>query len=315
MPQDPPTKHVVQWGSATLLNPAWLEWNEATWGCTAVRLAVDPTGNGVPSLRVVYYRDRRGRVYQPPANPHIPLVLRLTPTDKPWRLTSQWLELGRRLAEVLAGERFAGGLALPPGILDGRPLQVPGLLGLTAYTYVLRFPYLVSQSSSSVRKNIHKAHERGYRAERSDDWAKVVECLRATSVRKGFRHRLDAHSLAEGQRRMGDEYFRGYLVRGPAGEPVAGGVRLHEAGETAVDWLQGADHRYLTHGVNQLMYSFVIDDLTQAGSLGLDLCGANIPEVAKAKSQWGVELAPYIRLVPITDLIKDEIKHRYRTVG
>jgi hypothetical protein len=46
-------------------------------------------------------------------------------------------------------------------------------------------------------------------------------------------------------------------------------------------------------GANQLIMSFALEDLQEAGSCGFDYAGANIPSIAAAKATWGGQLVPY----------------------
>jgi hypothetical protein len=58
-------------------------------------------------------------------------------------------------------------------------------------------------------------------------------------------------------------------------------------------WVLGTKRAYLSHGVTQQLIDFSFNDLSSDGIDGFDFCGANIPSVSEAKSQWGGELFPY----------------------
>jgi len=196
----------------------------------------------------------------------------------------------------LAGGKFRTSLLLPPGITDGRPFAWAGMRVGVSYTYAIPLPMDPKAVSSSVRQKIRKAQSGKYSVSRSDDWAGILECLTATEGAKGFSHRIQARDLALGVDLMGEERFRGYLVRDHKGRPVSGGVRLHTPGHHAIDLVQGTQRAVLPDGANQLMYDFVLRDLTDEGATGFDLCGADIPAVAKAKSAWGMPLVPQLSI-------------------
>jgi hypothetical protein len=95
---------------------------------------------------------------------------------------------------------------------------------------------------------------------------------------------------------IGDDSFRGYVVLDPAGVVVSGGVKLHIPDGVAVDWIQGGIRSHLQNGVNQLLYAYVLEDLTAAGAVAFNYAGANIPSVAAAKASWGLPVVPYLTI-------------------
>ena len=283
---------------SALLHPQWWAWNEQVWGVEAVELSLQHERVAGAVLAGALFRDRRGRVVTPPMNPHLPIVY--SPAGlRAKRLDTQsraWVSIGDQLAEVLTAGRLANAVVLPPGLLDARPFTWNGLRAGLSYTYVVDLPRNASLANSSVAKNIRKSVSRGHRASRSDDWAAILSCLEETEISKGFSHRLSLDDLKRGARLMGPDHFRGYVVRDSSGRVVSGGIRLHHEGHRAVDWVQGTTRRVLADGVNQLMYDYVMRDLHEAGAMGFDLAGANIREVALAKSSWGYPLAPQVTL-------------------
>lgn len=283
---------------SALLNPEWWAWNEQVWGVQAVELNLrgEPSAGG--GLAGALFRNRRGKIVSPPLNPHLAIAYSW-PDRRSRRLDTQaraWVSIGDQLAEVLTSAGLASQVVLPPGLMDARPFTWIGLRAELSYTYLVALPRDASLANRSVAKNVRKADAKGYGAERSDDWVAIWSCLAETEVSKGFSHRLSLDNIRLGARLMGPENFRGYVVRDSAGLVVSGGVRLHYRGHRAVDWVQGTIRTALADGVNQLMYDFVMLDLHEAGATGFDLAGANIREVAVAKSSWGYPLVPQLSL-------------------
>jgi hypothetical protein len=132
--------------------------------------------------------------------------------------------------------------------------------------------------------------------ERSNDWGLIESCLLATEDAKGFKHDFQQSDMRSAARAVGDEIFRGYVVRSPGGDVVSGGVRILAEGGTSTDFLQGSNREALKFGVNQLMYDYVLADLTSAGATYFDNVGANIKEIGLAKSAWGFPLVPYLQV-------------------
>lgn len=284
---------------------AWVEC--ASTGLRAERVSFAAKGSDLPRLDGVIFLDKRGRVRQPPLMPYLPFTFTPTPTDRTARIYRQWISVAALLAKDITRRGIVKFIALPPSILDARPFQWAGLNVEIRYTFASALPVDKSQFDSSVRKNIRRAADAGYFVERTHEWDAVMACLRDTESAKGFSHGLDASSLASSSRHMGDETFRGYVVRNSAGAVASGGVRLHLPGGTAIDWVQGTLRGYLSDGVNQLMYAHVLDDLTAHGASGFDFGGANIAAVAAAKATWGMPLVPYLRVSGY------DLRHAYRT--
>lgn len=285
---------------SALLNTDWWAWNEAVWGIRAEEVCIAGERAGAGLISGAVFKNRRGRVVNPPLNPHLPLGYAI-PNAKARREDSQsrmWVEVADQLSDSLTTAGIANSIALPPGLLDARPFTWKGLRAGLSYTYLVELPRDATRANTSVGQKIRKAMARGYYAERSDDWQAIWSCLTETEASKGFSHRLALADLRLGADIMGVDSFRGYVVRDATGQAVSGGVRLHSPGHRALDWVQGTLRPALADGVNQLMYDFVMSDLSEAGAIGFDLAGANIREVALAKSSWGYPLVPYVTLEP-----------------
>jgi hypothetical protein len=296
----------TQSAPSAMLNPHWWAWNEQVWGVQAEEFSLQEEGPAGGLLAGALFRDRRGRIVTPPLNPHLSIAYSL-PDRRTRRLDSQsraWVSMGDQFAKTLKEAGLANSLILPPGLLDARPFTWNGLRATLAFTYLADLPRDGATAHPSVGKNVRKASARGYSAERSGDWLAILSCLRATEASKGFSHRLSVADLRLGARLMGPDHFRGYSVRDSSGRIVSGGIRLHYPGHRALDWVQGTVRSALADGVNQLMYDFVMNDLHTAGAVGFDLAGANIREVALAKSSWGCPLVPQLS-VESTGVLRD----------
>lgn len=295
-------------GAVTLQDPRWIEWNQSTWGVDARPFEFRGTHGSQAVLKGYWYL-RNKHLVMPPLNAYLPLVFQHSLTTRPDKITRQWHDSVNALLGELRRARMGTALSLPPELSDSRPLDWGGNPTIRAYTYVIEFPFSVGNASSAIRNKVRKAQSRGYRVERSEDWWSIARCLECTAKRQGFQSPVSASQLARGQQMMGDDFFRGYLVLDSRGKPASGGVRLHKPGGIAVDLLQGADQAAQANGVNQLMYSFVLSELQSAGAMAFDFCGANIPSVAQAKSEWGAALRGYIRIPTPLDLAQMAVQH------
>jgi hypothetical protein len=279
---------------AVLGSEGWVRWVSEISGLTSEFVSYSSPGKDIPRLEGTVFFDAKGRFRQPKFGPY--LALSYTPgaaaqTERRYR---QWVSVAELFASDIVERGLAGSIALPPGMLDARPFQWAGLNVQLRYTFAAPLPVNSEQFQPDIRRRVRRATEAGYVAERSTDWAGIMDCLLDTEEAQDFKHDLTVESLRSAHRSMGDESFRGYVVRDPDGTAVSGGVRLHEPGTTAINWLQGTRRSHLSEGVTQLMYSFVLDDLAAAGASDFDYVGANIKSVAAAKAGWGLPLVPYL---------------------
>src|SRR5439155_26920497 len=106
-----------------LYDDAWLEFNRQKWGVTPerVRFATEPDGR--PAVEVVYYLDRRGRIWKPPTNTYLPVHFVPTATQALGRLDRQWQSVSELLAADMRKRGLANDAALPPDITDVRAWQ------------------------------------------------------------------------------------------------------------------------------------------------------------------------------------------------
>ena len=289
--------------SAHLLAPpsvlgsdGWVAWQAEKSGLTPERVEYTARGNDLPRLEGTIYVDKKGRLRQPRFGPYLPLSYTTTPVDRTEKLYRQWISVAEPFAQEIVKRGVVGYIALPPGMLDARPFQWAGLDVKLHYTFASPLPIDPAQYKLEVRKRTRKAIKAGYVAERSTDWDEIMACLVDTEAAHHFTHKLDAQALSRVHTLMGDESFRGYVVRDQDGVAVSGGVRLHQTGSTAIDWLQGTRRSHLSGGVAKLMYSHVLDDLAAAGASDFDYGGANINSVAAAKAAWGIPLVPYLNV-------------------
>jgi len=271
----------------------WLEFNERRWGVTATPQIYGLENATLPSLTTMLYLDAKRRVLQTPSSPYLPAVFRSSPTDAPYRLYRQWLQVIDLFAADLSKRAIVRTIGLPPEIVDVRPLLWRRFSVSVRYTVYLNFPYSTAFADHSVRKNARKATEAGYTSSREMDVTAVYECLKATEARQGFSHQITHQDLELIRNLMGDEHCRVYVARTSRGEPAAARVVLHQPGNRAIDWVAGTVGAHLRSGVTQQLIACTLADLEAAGATGFDFAGANHRNVAAAKASWGGVLTPY----------------------
>ena len=295
MMHDPLYKDLVTTRSALFLD-GWLKFNEEKWGYKPERVLYQVAGKDLPKLEGVFYLNKKGHVVMPPRNPYLPLKFTPTPTNQPYRLYSQWLEVSKMLVEDLQKRDFRGSISFPPGFIDARSFQWFGMNVGIRYTFVALLPIHEGLLDASVRKNINKALRANYSTSHSEDWEAINYCLRKTEEVKDFSHLISSTELQNASKILGKVSLRGYLCTSYKGEPVSAQIKLFHAEGISIDWSAGTDRNHIKNGVNQLLYKSSFDDMAENGGKLFDLCGANIESVANAKATWGFPLVPYITL-------------------
>jgi|LSQX01.3.fsa_nt_gb hypothetical protein len=274
----------------------WLSWNREVWGLQPQRVAYSPKGKDIPRLEGVIYLNRKGQVQMPPRNPYLPFRLITTNTKRTERLYRQWSQVSGLFAEELVSRGIRGTISLPPGFIDGRQFQWRGLQVGIRYTFVGRLPVNEDNITKSIRKEIVKARTSGYRVSLSHDWEAISSCLQETGEAKSFSHHTGIVELQLLKELLGDEHFLVYAGHSPGGELVCTHLRLHAPTCITLAWSQGTRRSELPSGINRLTYIEGFKDLYTRGAVGVDLAGANIQQVADAKSVWGFPLVPYLTI-------------------
>lgn len=283
--------------------PEWSQW-QAQRSELAVQLhSFGRSGEG--TLSTTLYYDTRGRVVTPQFTPYSPLDFRPTPTQKVDKVVRQWEDVAGQLARRLRQAGVVGAFDLPPGITDVRPFIQEGFRAEVRYTFTGAPD--VTKANSSFHKRWKKALRSSYTAETTTDLSGVIDCLAETATRKHFVMNLTRSQLTSLQADLGEERFRVHVVRSPQGEVVSAGIRLLDGAGFGLDWLQGTNRAHLAAGANQLAYATALIDLAEIGVTTLDLGGANIPAIARAKLALGLTITPYIALTygGLTTLLQD----------
>lgn len=276
-----------------LLAEGWLEFNRLRWNVRLARVHLGATP--FPRLEAVFFLGKHGKIWRPPLVPYVSMHFLPTPTQTSFRLISQWLELGKSIAEETRAYGLDGPMFLPPEIADLRPWQWLGFKAGVKYTFYIDFPYRVSAADHNIRAKLKRASDAGFVCRRTRDMQSVFRCLSETAATQEFQFDLNVDDLELADRVMGPELLRCYVCYAPDGQPASARVVLFTPGARALVWLAGTNG-HLQSGATELLMKFVIDDLEDNGAPGLDFVGANLPGVAAAKAKWGSRLVPFYAL-------------------
>lgn len=283
---------------SALTDSSWAQFNESQWNVQGKTLSFgDPDGSGMYLEAHVYVNDQ-GKIRTPPRVPYLQINFRPTASRSRQKRERQWLEASAEIAERMHKMGFAGAVALCPEVTDVRAWQHLGYRAEVRYTYILQLPYDLTNATNAVRKNIKKSIRSGYQCELSQDYEAVLSCLKATEDRQDFTYGLNQEDLRRLHSMVGPECCRMYLCRSGTGEAVSSRIVLHTPGGRAIDWVAGTKAEHLQQGVTQQLIDYTLRDLAEAGASEFDYGGANIPNVARSKMEWGGTLTPFFTIRP-----------------
>jgi hypothetical protein len=269
----------------------WCEFNRQKWKCQ-VLLKRFQAPNSEAYCDSIFFLNKKGKLFLPPLNFYNPVEFFPTPTNKSFRISRQWKEVANVMLGEMVKNRSNMDFVLPPDIKDIRPWQLAGFRIGVKYTYHIKFPYNSEQLDGLIKRSINKANSEGYVTIKTDNLHDVHQCLIETETRKGFDHQLSISDMELAKDLLG-ESFRSYVCYSKEGAPVSASIVLILNKKCALGWVLGTKHAYLNHGVTQQLHDFTFKDLSSDGLEAFDFCGANIPSVSEAKSQWGGELVPF----------------------
>lgn len=275
---------------SALATPEWQAFTQRYWQVEPVRLSYAPKGPAGPVLEVIAYADRKGRLVLPRYQPHLPLEFRPTESGAVYRAERQWLQVARLLVDDMLARGICGELTFAPTLTDVRPWAWSFFRVAPRFTNFIDFPFTLSQADRVVRQQANKALRAGFVCTRTDDLDDAMACLTGSETRKGFAYGVTVRGLEMARQLLGPEALRVYLCRAPGGDPATARIVLHRQCGRACDWMAGTVDRHVPSGATQLLMSYMLEDLQQAGASGYNSCGADIESVALAKSVWGGRL-------------------------
>ncbi len=213
------------------------------------------------------------------------------------RSTSEHLDVTDALIAALGGRPRGLSHLLVPGIDDVRPWWWRGWSARPRYTYLLdtTAPLAVSDS---VRRHLRKCREAGFTMSFDWDIARFWSVFDVTRQRQGFGLRLspdDFRGLADALERAGLAWMA--TASTAAGEPAASQIVLSVPGTPAAFmWVAGAHAQHLASGVSSWIMVEIAAECGRRGHRTWDLCGADLPNVARFKGELGGALEHYFQI-------------------
>jgi len=152
--------------------------------------------------------------------------------------------------------------------------------------------------SDSARRHVRKTHEAGFTTTAEWDFDDFWRPFASTSRRQGFAITLGADALRTVAERMHDAGMAWMIrVQNRQGSCVASQIVLGER-ETASAymWLAGTEDDALASGASTRLMVSTAEEALRRGHREWDLCGADLPGVARFKGELGGELRTYFQV-------------------
>ncbi len=218
----------------------------------------------------------------------------------PSRTTTEHLEATQALADGIGRRVLNLNHLLHPSIDDVRPWVWKGWSATPRYTYLLDLTGGLPVTDS-VRRHVRKCQESEMHVVWDWDLDRFWSVFSETKDRQGFGLRMDQQHfsrLADALHEAGIAWMATALTA--RGEPAAGQIMLSIPETPAVFmWTAGARSAYLSTGVSAwLMLEIAAEAHRSRGHVTWDLCGADLPGVARFKSELGGALCPYFEIRP-----------------
>ncbi len=219
------------------------------------------------------------------------------PTGSGARATSEHLEVTDAMLGEFRGHPRGLSHLLVPAIDDVRPWSWRGWRTQPRYTYLLDTgaPLPVSDS---VRRHLRKCREAGFTMSYDWDLERFWSVFDVTRQRQGFGLRLAPAAfkgLAESLARGGLAWMATALTA--EGAPAASQIVLAVPGTPgAYMWVAGAAEQHLVSGVSAWIMVEIAAECGRRGHRFWDLCGADLPRVARFKSELGGTLQHYFQV-------------------
>jgi hypothetical protein len=232
-----------------------------------------------------------------PLAAYSPLVTRPPANGHPASRTTEHLDATSQIARELPRAYELIDLLLPAEFDDVRGWTWNGWSARPRYTYVLSLTTEL-RLADSVRRHLRKCREAGYEVDLNWSFDAFWDPFEATRRRQGFTTRLERSTLASAANDLhaaGEAWMVG--IRAPDGRWVASQILVGGASSpTTGMWLAGSHDDALASGASSFLMVASAEEARRRGHRAWDLCGADLPGVARFKAELGADLRSYFQV-------------------
>jgi lipid II:glycine glycyltransferase (peptidoglycan interpeptide bridge formation enzyme) len=187
--------------------------------------------------------------------------------------------------------------AFNPGYIDIRPFTWDGFSANVLYTYsgsISNSKKVIDNFDTDIKRRIKKAKAKEYQIKTGLAEDQIIDFYRLQEItykRQNHVFYLSQDKFTRFLKNLGGEIFDIYSLYSDS-KPVFSQIIVKD-GNTAYYWLAAGNPEYYNTGFNQLLFEYMIDDLSKNGFIKFDFLGANTGTISKYKSTYNFSLVPY----------------------
>ena len=257
-------------------------------------------------------------IYLPPITPFYSPIIK--PPNKKYlsKIESYKHALVNSIVEELSKKYKIINLTLPPDEIDIRPYKWMGFETEVLYTYCTTLNEQTSIATDydpDIKRRIKNAQtlkfeiSQGTSKEFIDNF---FELQLKSYHRQSFSFAFNSSQFEKYLSGMGLEGKAMIYLVSQNNVPVSGITILYD-NIKAYYLLAGSDPDYLSTGLNQVLFDFVVQDIQKKGIKIYDLVGANTPSISRYKSTYNFPLVPYYHVFKIFGL-KAKLLMKIKTI-
>jgi len=297
-------------------------WLEAVSDAYGLELKILGVFNGAELVGGLPLFIKKKQIIIPPFTPYNSVILKLSETKYPYKKIYRIHSIMLNLIEYLEKQGKYSQITFihTPDIRDIRPFIWKGWRVSPLYTYVLSISNvddLKKKISHNARKNLKRCKKEKIYIEESEKFDILFNLLKLTFSRRKRLAPLNYKKLRKIyetlSKRRNAKLFIAFTKEGV---PISARIiTLDDDFPIAHDWVAGSDPKYFSTGGTTCLLWYIIEWLSSRGFKFLDLNGANIPSIAKFKSNFGGNLEVYFMtefyrdtFVELKEWVKEKVK-------
>ncbi|MBN1994979.1 MAG: GNAT family N-acetyltransferase [Anaerolineae bacterium] len=253
-------------------------------------------GTGLVSFKLLSFIKVAGFL---PITPYNSIIIQPRDSDKEARCASYRLAVLELLARVLATEADVVDIINHPALTDIRPFSWLGWSSKIRYTYLIDISkpgQLWEQTYEAFRRQVRKCEREKIELECNADSKTLYQLYHGTYEKQGRRIYVDESSFCGLCEVLKAEARLAIYIARREGQAISGLGIVKDYRGVIHEWVAGTNPEYLKLGVASFMLWTVIEQLAREGFTCFDLNGANVPAIARHKSQLGGRLTPYYEI-------------------
>lgn len=277
---------------------AWLEASAAEAGAGLDLWIVRKGDEWVAALALPYRTLLGRRVHVGlPLAAYSSILYRPPASAREARTISERHEVTAALLEALEPKYRSLDLMLSPGIDDARPWIWRGWRAVPRYTCIMDLR-AAPEPSEAARRHVRKGDEDGLTLSTVWDFDAFWSAFSSTSRRQGFGVGMPRIALQRLAGRLNDAGLAWMATaRGRSGDVAASQIVLANPAPGGIFmWVAGTRADLLSRGVSAWHMLETAAEARQRGHARWDLCGADLPTVARFKAELGARLDHYFEV-------------------